>query len=89
MVNKALCIFQADQSKIGEAEALVEEALQRDEQCDVGVATLAQLYLQQNKIYEAAKMFQRSADLSRTEMELVNNLTYLNVSSRHLLTVSV
>ena len=42
----------------------------------MAVATLAQLLLQQNKIHIAVDMFKRSAELSRTEMELTNALTY-------------
>ncbi|SCZ90329.1 BZ3500_MvSof-1268-A1-R1_Chr1-3g01920 [Microbotryum saponariae] len=47
-----------------------------DEQCDVAVATLAQLLLQQNKVHDAVKMFELSAQVSRTEPELINALTY-------------
>ena len=47
-----------------------------DEQCDVAIATLAQLLLQQNKVHEAVKMFEKSAEMARTEPELINALTY-------------
>jgi import receptor subunit TOM70 len=37
---------------------------------------MAQLLLQQGKITEALKYFERAADLARTEGELVNALSY-------------
>lgn len=45
------------------------------------MATLAQLLLQQNKVHEAVVMFGRSAEMSRTEPELINALTYECVST--------
>ncbi|BGP36980.1 TOM (translocase of outer membrane) complex component [Rhodotorula kratochvilovae] len=78
MVNKALAIFQHRQDFVA-AEAICREAVEIDPQCDVGVATLAQLLLQQNKVTEAVEMFERSAEMARTEPELVNALTYENV----------
>ena len=51
------------------------EALDIDPDCDVAVATLAQLSLQQGKIDDAIKWFERSGKLSRTEAELVNAIT--------------
>ena len=47
-----------------------------DPECDIAVATLAQLLLQQGKITEALEYFQRAAELSRTEGEVVNALSY-------------
>lgn len=40
------------------------------------MATLAQLSLQQSKIEQAVKMFERQVELARSEPELVNALTY-------------
>lgn len=79
LINKALCVFQSDKEKLEQAEHICTEALELDPECDIGVATLAQLYLQQNKIYKAAEMFERSSELARTEPELIAGLTYLNV----------
>jgi import receptor subunit TOM70 len=79
MVNKALALFQSTQD-FNQAEKICREAIEIDPQCDVGVATLAQLLLQQNKVHEAVDMFERSAGMARTEQELVNALTYENVS---------
>lgn len=81
MVNKALAIFQHRQD-FAAAESICRDAVTIDPQCDVGVATLAQLLLQQNKVEDAVKMFEKSAEMARTEPELVNALTYENV--RHL-----
>lgn len=49
---------------------------QVDPECDIAVATMAQLLLQQGKVTEALKYFERAADLARTEGELVNALSY-------------
>lgn len=81
MVNKALAIFQHRQD-FATAERICREAIAIDPQCDVGVATLAQLLLQQNKVHEAVEMFEKAAEMARTEPELVNALTYENV--RHI-----
>jgi tetratricopeptide (TPR) repeat protein len=83
MVNKALALFQARQD-FESAGNLCQEALQLDPTCDVAVATLAQLLLQQNKVEEAVVMFSRSAELARTEPELVNALTYEHVRADRL-----
>ncbi|KPV78707.1 uncharacterized protein RHOBADRAFT_51141 [Rhodotorula graminis WP1] len=83
MVNKALAIFQHRQDFV-EAEKICREAVAIDEQCDVGVATLAQLLLQQNKVHDAVEMFERSAEMARTEPELVNALTYENATRAQL-----
>lgn len=47
-----------------------------DPECDIAVATMAQLQLQQGKVVEALKQFERAAELARTEGELVNALSY-------------
>lgn len=78
MVNRALAVFQWKQD-YSLAETICREASEIDPQCDIAVATLAQLLLQQNKVHEAVGMFARSAEMSRTEPELINALTYENV----------
>lgn len=75
MINKALVLFQWKQD-LGGAEQLCRDALKIDPDCDVAIATLAQLSLQQSKIPEAIQYFRRSADVARTEPELVNAITY-------------
>ena len=47
-----------------------------DPECDIAVATMAQLLLQQGKVTEALTYFERAAELARTEGELVNALSY-------------
>jgi import receptor subunit TOM70 len=79
LVNKSLAIFQWKQD-ITSAESLCKEALEIDPDCDVAVATLAQLSLQQGKIDEAIGWFEKSAKLARTEGELVNAITYEHAS---------
>lgn len=79
IINRALALFQWKQDYVT-AEKVCREAIQIDPECDVGVATLAQLLLQQNKVHEAVDMFKRSAELARTEAELVNALTYENAT---------
>ncbi|ORX40842.1 mitochondrial import receptor subunit tom40 [Kockovaella imperatae] len=79
LVNKSLAIFQWKQD-IGQAEAFCQEALEIDPDCDVAVATLAQLSLQQGKIDQAIEWFEKSAKLARTEGELVNAITYEHAS---------
>jgi len=79
LVNHALAIFQWKQD-IPAAEKLCHEALELDDECDAAVATLAQLSLQQGRLDEAIEMFERHAKISRTEAELIQALTYKNVS---------
>ncbi|KAJ1020166.1 hypothetical protein NDA16_004446 [Ustilago loliicola] len=83
MINKALALFQWKQD-ITAAEDLCRQALDKDEDCDVAVATLAQLSLQQGKIQDAIEYFERSAKIARTEPELINALTYENASRAQL-----
>jgi import receptor subunit TOM70 len=79
MINKALALFQWKQ-EMAEAETLCRKALDKDPDCDVAVATLAQLSLQQGKIKEAITYFERSAQIARTEPELINAITYENAA---------
>ncbi|XXH03509.1 hypothetical protein Hte_009914 [Hypoxylon texense] len=75
LINKALTLFQ-QKSDFAEAEKLCEKALIIDPECDIAVATMAQLYLQQGKITDALKYFERAAELARTPGEIVNALSY-------------
>ncbi|KAF9446299.1 TPR-like protein [Macrolepiota fuliginosa MF-IS2] len=60
------------------------EALRIDPECEAAVATLAQLNLQQSRIEKAVEMFERQADLARSEPELANALTYQYASKAQL-----
>lgn len=55
-----------------------------DPECDIAAATMAQLLLQQGKVTEALKYFQRAAELSRTEGEVVNLLSYAEATRTQL-----
>ena len=55
-----------------------------DPECDIAVATMAQLLLQQGKVTEALKYFERAAELSRTEAEIVNALSYAEATRTQL-----
>lgn len=83
MINKALALFQWKQD-MPAAERLCREALKIDEDCDVAVATLAQLCLNQGKLQESIEAFKRSAEIARTEPELMNALTYENATQAQL-----
>ncbi|PHH84659.1 hypothetical protein CDD83_1588 [Cordyceps sp. RAO-2017] len=75
LINKALALFQWKQD-FKEAEQLCQKALIIDPECDIAVATMAQLLLQQSNVAEALKYFERAAELARTEGEIVNALSY-------------
>ena len=47
-----------------------------DPDCDVAVVTMAQLLLQQGKVTDAMEYFEKAAELSRTETEIINSLSY-------------
>ncbi|KAF2119400.1 mitochondrial precursor proteins import receptor [Lophiotrema nucula] len=83
LINKALALFQWKQD-FGEAEKLCQKALIIDPECDIAVATMAQLLLQQGKVTEALKYFERAAELSRTEGEIINALSYAEATRTQL-----
>ena len=78
-INKALAVFQWKQD-FQQAENLVRDAVSSDPDNDVAVGTLAQLCLQQGKIQDAIESFEKSAQVARTEPELVNAITYENAT---------
>ncbi|KAI9768846.1 MAG: TOM (translocase of outer membrane) complex component [Geoglossum simile] len=83
LINKALALFQWKKD-FGEAEKLCEKALIIDPECDIAVATMAQLLLQQGKVPDALTYFERAAELSRTEGEIVNALSYAEATRTQL-----
>ena len=83
LINKALALFQW-KNDFTEAEELCKKALIIDPECDIAVATMAQLLLQQGKVTEALKYFERAAELSRTEGEIVNALSYAEATRTQL-----
>ncbi|KAI7367800.1 hypothetical protein KC354_g3121, partial [Hortaea werneckii] len=83
LINKALALFQWKQD-FSAAEELCQKALIIDPECDIAVATMAQLLLQQGKVIDALKYFERAAELSRTEGEIVNALSYAEATRTQL-----
>ncbi|KAK5120649.1 TOM (translocase of outer membrane) complex component [Meristemomyces frigidus] len=83
LINKALALFQWKQD-FSAAEELCQKALIIDPECDIAVATMAQLLLQQGKVTDALKYFERAAELSRTEGEIVNALSYAEATRTQL-----
>lgn len=83
LINKALALFQWKQD-FGAAEDLCQKALIIDPDCDIAVATMAQLLLQQGKVTDALTYFERAAELSRTEGEIVNALSYAEATRTQL-----
>ncbi|KAK3678870.1 TOM (translocase of outer membrane) complex component [Recurvomyces mirabilis] len=83
LINKALALFQWRQD-FSAAEELCQKALIIDPECDIAVATMAQLLLQQGKVTQALEYFQRAAELSRTEGEVVNALSYAEATRTQL-----
>lgn len=55
-----------------------------DPDCDIAVATMAQLLLQQGKVKDALHYFERAAELARTEGEIVNALSYAEATRAQL-----
>ena len=100
LINKALALFQWKQDfqeaeKLCQ-KALISRPMQTrsqgavliwslvDPECDIAVATMAQLLLQQGKVTDALKYFERAAELSRTEVEIVNALSYAEATRTQL-----
>ena len=100
LINKALALFQWKQDfqeaeKLCQ-KALISTTIPTfsssiladvkivDPECDIAVATMAQLLLQQGKVTEALKYFERAAELSRTEGEIVNALSYAEATRTQL-----
>lgn len=100
LINKALAVFQWKQDfpeaqKLCQ-KALISKRFPSnfpqgganvsivDPECDVAVATMAQLLLQQGKVTEALKYFEQAAELSRTEGEVINALSYAEATRTQL-----
>ena len=100
LINKALALFQWKQDfgeaeklcqkaliskmayDVNSIRRLINSVV--DPECDIAVATMAQLLLQQGKVTEALKYFERAAELSRTEGEIVNALSYAEATRTQL-----
>ncbi|KAH8813797.1 hypothetical protein DL96DRAFT_1625416 [Flagelloscypha sp. PMI_526] len=77
LVNKGLAMYQKNQD-MEAVERCCNEALEIDPECE------AALSLQQSKVKDAVKQFERQAELARTEPELTNALTYKYASLSQL-----
>ncbi|KAL2812232.1 hypothetical protein BDW59DRAFT_44219 [Aspergillus cavernicola] len=83
LINKALALFQWKHD-FQEAENLCQKALIIDPECDIAVGTMAQLLLQQGKVSQALKYFERAGELARTEAEIVNAISYAEATRTQL-----
>ncbi|KAI5282673.1 TOM (translocase of outer membrane) complex component [Ascosphaera aggregata] len=83
LINKALALFQWKHD-FKEAEELCQKALIIDPECDIAVATLAQLLLQEGKVPEALTYFERASEMARTEAEVVNAISYAEATRAQL-----
>ncbi|KAJ5683984.1 Mitochondrial outer membrane translocase complex subunit Tom70 [Penicillium maclennaniae] len=83
LINKALALFQWKHD-FTEAENLCQKALIIDPECDIAVGTMAQLLLQQGKVSQALKYFERAAELARTEAEIINAISYAEATRTQL-----
>ena len=83
LINKALALFQWKKD-LTAAEKLCDKALIIDPECDIAVATMAQLLLNDGKVPDALRYFERAAELSRTEAEIVNALSYAEATRTQL-----
>lgn len=55
-----------------------------DPECDIAVGTMAQLLLQQGKVSQALKYFERAGELARTRPEIVNAVSYAEATRTQL-----
>ena len=100
LINKALALFQwkhdfAEAEQLCQ-KALISEftfyvfpvismlTIVVDPECDIAVGTMAQLLLQQGKVSQALKYFERAAELARTEPEIVNAISYAEATRTQL-----
>ncbi|KAF9583288.1 TOM (translocase of outer membrane) complex component [Lunasporangiospora selenospora] len=83
-INKALLMFQWKQDPVG-AERLCLQSLDADPECDVAIATLGQLCLQQGKIEKALEYFDKSIDMARTETELTSAIGFREAAYSQLI----
>ncbi|KAH8916256.1 TPR-like protein [Atractiella rhizophila] len=79
LINQAMCLIQSE-NNLTKAEELCQKALKLDPQCDIAINTLAQVLLQQNRIDEAGRTFERAAERARTEGELVQTWCFVYAS---------
>lgn len=80
LINQALAKVQG-MNDIAGAEALCRQAYAIDPKSDIVLGTLAQVCLQQNKVEDAYEYFSLSADLSRSESERIQALSFAGAAN--------
>lgn len=83
LINKALAVFQWKKD-MAQAEDLCRKALMLDAESDVALATLSQFLLTQGKAKDALQYFLKSAEVARTEGEIINALSYAEATRTQL-----
>lgn len=83
LINKALAVFQWKKD-MSQAEELCRKALMLDSESDVALATLSQFLLTQGKAKDALQYFEKSAEVARTEAEIINALSYAEATRTQL-----
>lgn len=79
LINKATILGRSPENLLESVE-LLEKAVDIDSKSELAKLTLAQLYLQLNKIEEAAKLFDDAADLSRNFEEKFQAVSFAEAS---------
>ena len=68
----------------GPLQGIVADLVAVDPESEVAIATMAQLLLQQGRTTEALDYFEKSAELARSEGEMVNALSYAEATRTQL-----
>ncbi|KAJ1979539.1 TOM (translocase of outer membrane) complex component [Dimargaris cristalligena] len=74
VVNKALMTFQWKQDATT-AMSLVQDALRRDPQCEVAVATASQICLQLGHFRDALNYLDQAVEMGKSEEEIISAIT--------------
>ncbi|KAG2206816.1 hypothetical protein INT47_007572 [Mucor saturninus] len=82
-INKAMIKYQ-NLNDVEEAINLCKSALEADPACDAAVASLAQMYLEQDRHTEALPYYEKAIDLARTEAELQLAVSYVEATKMQI-----
>ena len=83
LISKSLFHHQVSSNTLTADRGLLTQQIV-DPECDIAVGTMAQLLLQQAKVSQALKYFERAAELARTEGEVVNAVSYAEATRTQL-----
>ncbi|CAN6640575.1 mitochondrial import receptor subunit Tom70p [Trichomonascus vanleenenianus] len=83
LVNKSIALFQKSQDSEA-AEALCRKAITLDPLSEVAIGTLAQYLLQHKKTEEAIELFERNADIARSDGERIQALQFAEAARAQL-----